>query len=261
MISGEEIVLAIISVTLLVFLLIAGILIIFFVSGRRHARQQAELAEARLSFERELRQAEAEISEEVMSRFARELHDNVGQMLAAMHIHIENQKIDHPASTDSFQTLGTYLSEVTQQLRLMSRTLNNDFLGNLDLVASIRLEVERLSALRRFAVTLEPVNDHPALEKDQELMTFRIFQEITQNALRYSEAANMIISINGANGFELRVKDDGKGFDLQQVLRQSKGSGLHNILKRANLAGLSCEIVTAPGEGSLFILKKVSTLV
>ncbi len=259
--SDSELQFAIVSSSLLFLLLIGSVVLVFVVSARRQLMQQAELAETRLNFERELRLAEAEISEEVMSRFARELHDNVGQMLTAMHIHIENQKIDHPASAESFQTLGTWLSEVTQQLRLMSRTLNNDFLGHLGLVEAIRLESERLSALRRFNVALEPVQGQPQLEKDQELIVFRIFQEIAQNALRHSDAANLTISISGENGLELRVSDDGKGFDRQQALLHGKGSGLRNILKRAHLAGLICEIESSPGKGSLFVLKKVSTLV
>ena len=258
--NQEEIFLSIISTTLLVLLLLAGILITFFISGRRRIKQQIELAETKLNFERELRQVETEVSEHVMSQFAQELHDNIGQLLTAMHIQIENQKLEHPALTEGYKPIEIYLSEVTQHLRLLSRTLNNDYLGHIGLLAALELEVGRLRALKRFTIHWQSVSGHTHLEKNQELMVFRIFQEITQNALRHSSAQNMSISVHLENGFELSVKDDGRGFDKETVFASGKASGLRNILKRSALAGMDCIIESSPGKGSLFILKKISTL-
>lgn len=241
--------------TLVIVMLIVVLLVSFIFSAIKRNRQQILLAEAKLNFERELRQAETEVSEHVMNRFAHELHDNIGQLLTAMNIQIENQKIDHPALSESFVTVQSYLTTVTQQLRLLSHTLNHDYLGHIGLTAAIQLEAERLSTLKRFKVFLEPVHGTSSLEKNQELMVFRIFQEITQNALKHSAAENLLISMNFNNGFELSVKDDGKGFDRQAALFSGKGAGLRNILKRAHLAGMDCEISSQPGEGALFILK------
>jgi two-component system NarL family sensor kinase len=92
-------------------------------------------------------------------------------------------------------------------------------------------------------------------------MVFRIFQEIVQNALRHSSASQLEISLhNEGTGFELKVYDNGNGFNREEILSSTKASGLRNILKRARLAGMECTIHTNPGEGCLFILKKVSTL-
>lgn len=251
----NDIVLAIVSATLLILLLVSGIIIAFFISGRERMKQEKVLAETRLGFERELRQAETEVSEYIMAQFARELHDNIGQLLTAMHIQVQNQKLDHPELAPGMQPIEIYLAETTQQLRLLSRTLNNDYIGRVGLMAALQLEVERLSALRRFRVHWNATQGPSRLNKDQELMIFRIFQEITQNALRHSGAANFHISVkNEAEIFELRVQDDGKGFDEEEILRGNKASGLRNIRKRAQMAGFSCEIVSAPGKGTLFIL-------
>jgi two-component system, NarL family, sensor kinase len=259
--NQEEIFLSIISTTLIILLLLAGILITFFISGRQRARQEMKLAQAKLDFEKELRQVENEVGEHIMSQFAQELHDNIGQLLTAMHIQIENQKLDHPQLAEGFKPIGIYLDEVTQQLRLLSRTLNNDYLGHIGLLAAIQLEVDRLKTLRRFDVNWEPVAGSSNLGKNQELMTFRILQEIIQNALRHSAAKHLSIKVNNRNDhFELRVSDDGKGFLLTEILQSEKASGIRNIMKRARLAGLECHIETSPGKGCLYILKKMATL-
>lgn len=256
----KDILLAVIFCSLLVLLLIVVLVMVFFVSGKRQMKQEVELSLTRLNFERELRQVESEVSEQVLEYFASELHDNIGQLLTATHIQIENQKLDHPEQADGFKPIEIYLEEVTQQLRLLSRTMNHDYLGNIGLQDAIQMEADRLRKLKRFEIHLELSSIVSGLEKNQELMLFRIFQEIMQNALRHSGARNLFIKMNIQYGFELSVKDDGKGFDKEEILSSSRASGLRNIIKRANLAGMDIEINTAPGQGSLFILKKVSTL-
>ena len=86
-------------------------------------------------------------------------------------------------------------------------------------------------------------------------MVFRILQEIAQNALKHSGAKKVQISVK-SDPFELQVKDDGKGFDYDDVFRSNKASGLRNIIKRAQLARLECTIHTKPEEGTVYILKK-----
>jgi signal transduction histidine kinase len=259
--NSEEIVLAIISTTLLIFLLVAIIAIAFFISARQRLKQEMELAQTKLNFEKELRQVETEVTEQILSQFAQELHDNIGHIHTAMHYQIENQKIDNPQLADNFKPIEIYLSEATQQLRLLSRTLNNDYLGHIGLLSAMQLEIDRLKSLKRFEVHWQSVSGKSNLDKNQELMVFRIFQEIIQNALRHSAAKNLFISVNNRDdNFELSVKDDGRGFEFENMLISQKASGLRNILKRAKLAGMDVTVSSSPGTGSLFILKKLPIL-
>lgn len=255
----NDIVLSIVLSTLLILLLIAGIALAFFMVGRQRIRQEKQLAENRLAFEREIRQVETEVAEQLLARFAGELHDNVGQLLTAMHIQIQNHKMDHPQTAQDFGPMENCLAEVTQQVRLLGRTLNNDYIGRIGLLAALRIEADRLRSLRRFALHWEPGTGTIDLSKDQELMLFRIFQEITQNALRHSAARNLYLETgNGTGNLVLSVRDDGKGFDPDEVLRTAKASGLGNIVKRAAMAGLTCRIEAAPGKGAAFVFEKVS---
>jgi signal transduction histidine kinase len=253
----NDLVLAVVCSTLLILLLIAGVTIAFFMVGRHKIRQQVELAETRLAFEKELRKAETEISEAVMTHFAQELHDNIGQMLTALHIRLENIKLDHPELETSFISSNNYVKEIHNQLRLLSRTLSNDFVGNIGLPAALQLECDRIRELRKMEVHFKNESENNTLESNQQLMIFRIFQEIVQNALRHSRARNLSVQLTqGGGDFMLEVRDDGKGFEEEKMIRDGKANGLLNMRKRAQLAGLSFEIRSNPGLGSLFILKR-----
>lgn len=250
-------VIVIIIITLFILLLVSLVTMAFFRIGQQRARQETELTSARLDFEQELRKAEVEIGEHIMGQFARELHDNIGGHLSAMHFQIESQKVKYPEQAESYQPLEIYLSEATQQLRLLSRTLNSDFIAHSGLLSSIEVETHRLRMLRQYQVHYDPVSGVSNLDDKQELMVLRIFQEITNNALRHAGAANLYIQIrNAGTQFELEVRDDGRGFDMESVLGSGKASGLRNILKRAALAGLTCEIHTGEGTGTRFVVKK-----
>lgn len=255
--NNGDVALSVISITSLVLLLISGIIIVFFQAGRQRLKQQMEMAESKLNYEKELRKVETEVSEEMMQQFGQELHDNIGQLLTAVHIQLENIKIDYPALKDGFKPMETYLSDATQQLRMLSRTMNNDYIGHTGLLGAMEVELNRVKALRRFEVHWKPVSGSSHLRKEQELMLFRVFQEIIQNCLRHSQAKNLYVSVDNTNeGFELKMEDDGMGYHVEATLQSNKASGLRNIIKRSEWAGMQCTIRSAPGNGCAITLKK-----
>lgn len=257
--NDQSILLPLACTTLLVLLLVAGIVMTFVISAQRRYKHETELANTKLHFERELRQVETEVSEQVMGQFAHELHDNIGQLLTATRIQVENQKLDHPELATGFKPIEIYLDEVLQQLRILSRTMNHDYIGHIGLLSAMQMEADRLRSLKRFSVHWAPMSGTSNLDKNQELMVFRIFQEVVQNALRHSSAANLYISIdNRGDGFTLEVRDDGKGCDMDQVLLSNKASGLRNMMKRAALARMECHIESSPGKGCIVRIQKVN---
>jgi signal transduction histidine kinase len=132
--------------------------------------------------------------------------------------------------------------------------MNSDMLDQVGLLNMMKLEVTRLRQFNHLAVHFVNDGAEPELDKDQRLMSFRIFQEIMNNTLRHAEAKNIYVSLKGAGRFEFEIRDDGKGFDVKRELREGKGSGLRNIIKRAGLADLSCNIVAENSKGSIFTL-------
>ncbi len=256
--SQEEILLSIISTSLLMLILIVIIAMAFVISSRQKLKQEMLLAETKLQYEQELRQVENEVSEHMMNRFSQELHDNIGQLHTAMHIQIQNQKLDFPELKDKFEIVETYLGEATRQLKILSRTLNYDYLGHAGLFTTIDLEVERLKNLKRLNVSCTKQTTISPLTKNQELVVFRIFQEITQNILRHSGASEIDILLNSSEtGFSFRISDNGKGFDVEKTMISASSNGLRNIFKRAELARLEVKLESELLKGTIFLIKKV----
>jgi len=247
----SELVFGIVCSTIAIVLLASGILLVLFIGNRQRLQQKMQ---QEIDYEKELRRAETEISEQLMERFAQELHDNIGHSLTCIRMHIENKKLDVPELQELFEPIDIYLGEASDQLRSLSRSFNTDYISSLGFIGAVSLEVKRLQQLKRFSITFEYEDEPINLDVNQELMGFRIFQEILHNVNRHSGAKHLLIRLNNDNGFTLIVQDDGIGFDVHQTLQSSNASGLRNILKRSALAKLNCTITSENGLGCKYIL-------
>lgn len=254
--TNVDLILAIVVTTLLILLLIAGLTISFFVANRQRTKQQMELAQTRLTYEKELRQVETEVSEQLTQHFAQELHDNLGHILTCIRLEVENKKLDHPEIENLLAPTEKYLDEASQQLRLLSRSLNTDYIATHGLANAIHIEIERQQHLKKFNIQLDEVPGNTELDKNQELMVFRIFQEIVHNAMRHSRAKNLFIALHYTPFFKLTVRDDGRGFSWEETLKTPRASGLKNVLKRAALANLSCQVESEVDKGCTYTLTK-----
>lgn len=254
--SDANIAIAIILTTLIIIILIAVVVIAIFIVNRQRTRQQMQLAYAHVSYLNELRKVEVEISERMMEKFAQELHDNISHKLTYIRLDIENRKIDKPELERDFSQIELYLDDATKELKLLSQTLNTEYISNIGLIPAINIEVERVTQLHRMKVSFTSSNETIILDKDQELMAFRIFQEILQNTLKHSCATLVEINLNSIDGFTLNVSENGIGFNLSEVQKSGKASGITNMYRRASMSGLKLDISSSPNRGCAYILKK-----
>ena len=182
----SDIGLTVIVFTLVIFIMILGVVLTMFVANRRHVQQAMKMTQMQLNYEKELRTVQNEVQEQVLTNVARELHDNIGQLLTLMRIQIEQQKLDRNDLGEILAPVDSTLSETIQQLRLLSRSLNTDLLEQNGLQNSVNNEVLRLSSLKHVKIHWETDSAEPLLSKDQKIMAFRIFQEIINNFLKHS---------------------------------------------------------------------------
>lgn len=240
----NNIALIIVFITLFILLLIAGIAIIIIIANRQRIHQQAK-------YERELRTIEQEVQETVLSNLAQELHDNIGQLLTVMHMQAKKVEIKQPELKPTLSPIVDTINETTEQVRALGRSLNTDMLRNKGLVENIRMEVARIRSLEKFAIDWQCDVKSITMPTDNQLLVFRIFQELMNNTMKHANAKQVTITLSDAP-FKLSVKDDGLGFDLQAVMK--KGMGMQNIIKRAHIANLSCDIDASPNEGCIFTI-------
>jgi len=257
--NQQALFIGIIVTTLVILLLIASIVISVFIASRQRLQQDIKLSQMELTYEKELRQTELEVKEQLMAQVSRELHDHVGHTLTNMRLTIENKKIDYPDVEILFKPVEILLDEASLQLRMLSRSMNSDYLNGLTFQDAIQQETIRLQGISKMEIDYRPgTHIYPSVDKDQLLMSFRIFQEILNNAIKHSGAQKLLIRSNHSD-YLLQVSDEGKGFDLQQIIATGKASGLNNMQKRATLAKLDLLITTAPQKGTSITLKVQNT--
>jgi signal transduction histidine kinase len=92
------------------------------------------------------------------------------------------------------------------------------------------------------------------LSQSTQIQIYRIAQEALSNVCRHAEAkhVNMSASVSAAETFELRIEDDGRGFD--QATRKNSGRGVANIRGRANMIGAAASWHKRAGGGTVFEL-------
>jgi two-component system, NarL family, sensor kinase len=252
--NDESLYIGIIVITLVILLLVASVIISIFISNRQRLRQEMKMSQLELIYEKELRNAELEVREQLISHVSRELHDHVGHTLTYMRLIIENRKLDSPEVAASFKPFEELLDQASGQLRLLSRSMNMDYLSGLTFQDAINEEVDRLSGFTTMDVEYRPGTfKYPNMDKDQMLMSFRIFQELINNTIKHAEATKLTVKSNSPD-FLLQVTDNGKGFSLDDTINSGKANGLKNMKKRAALAKLNLTIKSEENKGTTVTL-------
>jgi signal transduction histidine kinase len=236
--------------TLVILLLLCSVIISVFIANRRHISQEVKIARMEADYEKELRIAEHEVQERVMANVARELHDNVGQRLTVLKMHVERHKIIHKDIREEIEPITADIDTTIGELRQISRSLNSDFLENGGMITAMQDEIERIRKLNTYIIHWT-AEEEPALEKDQRVMVFRIFQETLNNILKHAKGKNIYITLQGGSSFMLEVRDDGLGFDVATKMATGNGAGLNNMIKRAAIANIKGTIESAEGKGTI----------
>jgi signal transduction histidine kinase len=243
--------------TLGFLLLIAGVIITVFISNRRNAMQEMKMAQMQLDFEKEMRKVEFEVQEQVLVNIGRELHDNIGQLLTYMNMQLEQYKFVSTNPPELLDSMGGTLTDTIQEVRRLGKSLNSDLFESQGLVQAVQQEVTRLRQLNKYEIAWE-YDKEPLLDKNQKVITYRILQEMLNNIMKHAGGSVIRIKMSTNGRFRLVVEDNGKGFDYDGIMKTSKGSGLKNIVKRAEMAKFACNFKSIIGKGTTFTLETTS---
>ncbi len=209
------------------------------------ARQQLQLLSRRLM----------EVQEADRRQLARELHDELGQVLTAAKIALQSLEQYPDAETlgRGLEHARLIIDRALHDVRSLSLHLRPPVLDDLGLAAALRWLVDEQRQRTSFDVQLRVQIDHrhdPALET----ACFRIAQEALTNVVKHACARAVAVDLleDGA-ALLLRIRDDGIGFDVAEARRRATGGrsvGLLGMEERAALAGGSIAWMSAPGAGT-----------
>ncbi|GAA4278414.1 sensor histidine kinase [Aquimarina mytili] len=252
MLEKEQILLIIYFTIIISFFIVFGI--VFFIAfQRRKNKLLLDKFKAEQRYEDEIFKSRIEIQEQALKNVSWELHDNIGQLLstAVMQINIMSTTIDKNA-TDSLNDVRKLVGDSLQEIRNLSKTLNNEVIHNIGLEKSIQVELDRFEKLRFLKTKLLVTGEEFHIDPKDEIILYRIIQEFFSNTIKYAEASNLEVELKySPDSLDIKVQEDGVGFDMKSV---QANSGLLNMKSRAAMVKANYEYKSAPGEGVMLRL-------
>lgn len=204
--------------------------------------------------------AVVETQEFERNRFAKDLHDGLGQVLLAARMNLDSISEEAKALTEdkqiSFFNSLRLLKNAIGETRNISHGLMSRTLDQYGLIEAIKEICNNI----RNSGEMEVVFSHNGINEKYpdviELGLYRIFQELMNNIIKHADASTIRVELKNMNdkALGLMVEDDGKGFDVEEV-SESEGIGLKNIRTRVEFLGGEFKVCSHPGKGSTFCIK------
>ena len=252
MITQETIVL-IVYVIAIIFGLLLFVIWIFIAFQKRKNKLLVEQIEAEKRYERELATSQLEIQEQTFKNIGWELHDNVGQLLSVLSIQLNMMLLKAPRTIQKqLKDTSDVLSNTIQEVRNLSKTLNNEVVNKNGLIRSLEIEVERFNRLKYLEAFIQVNGKVRYISTEHEILIFRMYQEFLSNVMKHSKAKNLSVTLNfNANDLEIIAEDNGLGFDTSQ---KTESSGLQTIKGRAALLSAKYSLTSVINNGTKLVL-------
>ena len=203
-----------------------------------------------------LRQMNERLEQQIKS-IAYSVHDEAGQLLAAVHLALASLTLELPApQQEQIIQIEELLSEVERQLRQYSHELRPTVLDDLGWVPAIRFLAQGVSKRANLPIHVETeLTDR--LPAPAETAIYRVVQEALNNIVKHSGATAVWISAEKAEGvLRCSVRDNGSGFSVDSVRSegQRRGLGLSSMKERLNAVGGALHIESSPGNGTQLLM-------
>lgn len=231
----------------LTFLFIVGVVIWLLATYFRvKVNYLKENTEKEKQYHMELAKARSEIQHDTLNTVGKELHDNIGQLLAVAKIY-SNELIEND-NRDKIERLDEVIEKTIAETRALSHSLNIDSDSSFNLVSSLEKEVNRINNAGKLLINFESSSGVIDLIEDKELMIFRIIQEFITNSIRHSQAELITIKLlDSSEELQVNLADNGIGFD---TIKTTRGTGISNIRNRVNLLNGIMELTAVPDIGT-----------
>jgi signal transduction histidine kinase len=151
------------------------------------------------------------------------------------------------------------LSKAINDLRQISKSMNTSLIKQQKLSGLLKAETDTIERTGFFKTEFTIEGEEQEIESQKLLIIYRICQETINNIIKHSGARKIsVFLIFDQDSFSLSIKDDGKGFDIDSLLKNkmnNKGIGIANMLNRARLIKANIHIDSHAGAGTVVNLK------
>lgn len=233
------------SVSLVLFLgtigmlaLTIGLIVFIIFHQRKVIRYQLRLQRMEYDQQKLLLNASIRLQEEERQRIAADLHDDAGPLLATARLYLNENlvNLDKTTQLQSIYNAKQIIDDTIQLIRNISHSLMPPTLKNFGLESAVNDLFQKISGSGSMNASSRFHDYRERLQSENELIIFRVIQELVNNILKHSNASFIHLTQNtSGNKFFIRLHHDGRGITQNDFIKLNKsnvGLGLKNIQSR-----------------------------
>jgi PAS domain S-box-containing protein len=222
---------------------------LYDISERKQGEQELRSTSRQLQ---DLSRRLVALQEAERRHLARELHDEIGQMLTGLNLLLETgSAFSHAALVARLREAQAVVTDLTARVRTLSLDLRPSMLDDLGLLPALLWHFERYTAQTQVHVVFKHRGLDQSLDPLLAIAVYRVVQEALTNVARHAQAGEAVVAVwTNAHQVVVSIEDQGRGFDLDAALAARRSSGLAGMQERVGLLGGRMMIDSAPGQGT-----------
>jgi signal transduction histidine kinase len=215
-----------------------GLIVFIIFHQRKVIRYQLKLQRMEQDQQKLLLNASIRLQEEERQRIAADLHDDAGPLLATARLYLNENlvNLDKTTQLQSIYNAKQIIDDTIQLIRNISHSLMPPTLKNFGLESAVNDLFQKISGSGSMNASSRFHDYRERLQAENELIIFRVIQELVNNILKHSNASFIHLTQNtSGNKFFIRLHHDGRGItqnDFNKLNKSNVGLGLKNIQSR-----------------------------
>jgi len=236
--AGSSVSLVLFFGTIGMLALTIGLIVFIIFHQRKVIRYQLRLQKMEHDQQKMLLNASIRLQEEERQRIAADLHDDAGPLLATARLYLNENlvNLDKTSQLQSIYNAKSIIDDTIQLIRNISHSLMPPTLKNFGLESAVNDLFQKISGSGSMNASSRFHDYRERLQAENELIIFRVIQELVNNILKHSNASFIHLTQNtSGNRFFIRLHHDGRGItqtDFEKLNKSNVGLGLKNIQSR-----------------------------
>ncbi len=227
--------------TIGMLVLTIGLIVFIIFHQRKVIRYQLQLQKMEQDQQKVLLNASIRLQEEERSRIAADLHDDAGPLLATARLYLNENlvNLDKTTQLQSIYNAKQIIDDTIQLIRNISHSLMPPTLKNFGLESAVNDLFQKISSSGSMNASCRFHDYRNRMDPENELIIFRVIQELVNNILKHSNASFIHLTQNlSGDKLYIRLHHDGRGLtqsDFEKLNKSASGLGLKNIQSRLKL--------------------------
>jgi len=242
-----------------VLILIFAIVVILAIV--KYRGKQLQFKEREKDIKNEIIKASLEAKEETFKDLANRIHGDIQQTLSLAKLNL-NKVLMKPKQIDisRIQQSKELIANTISEVKALSKELDPKYIFGYTLEENIIRQLNRVEERSGIKTTFKTNELEISISNEVQILMYRIFQEAINNILSHSAATSIKVSlINNRNHILMIIKDNGKGFNTQEIMNKKnnskQGIGLMSMRNRIQLLNGDFNIESELNNGTNIFLK------